>query len=474
MKTLSCLFVFALVGLPAWAQTPAAGQASTARPGPGAGQSATTPQGPTTAAPRQAPPRGAQALTSTGQATPPATVYVPVPAYPPDPGLSGQGAPGPARAPVTPPVGTPTPSAPIVSNPTQSGSGPTTVVDSAQTGSAKVRLKELVTIEGVRANQLVGYGLVVGLNGTGDRQQTVFSVQSLTNMLQRMGVSVSPGLITVKNTAAVMITASLPPYAQPGTTIDATVAATNLQGGLLILTTLKGINGQAYATAQGTVVTAGFVAGRGTANSATVNHPTVGRVPNGVSIERAAPSVALGNIIKLQLKDADFTTASRVSQAVNKRFGPVAHADNSALVSVKLPDEYAADSTGFISDLERLSVSPDHEARVVINERTGTVILGRDVHIEPVAIMHGNLTVEIQTTYTATDPGLSGTPSEVVPQTDVKAKDEKTRNLVLKQGATVEELVKALASIGSTTRDVIAILENLRAAGALDADLEVI
>jgi flagellar P-ring protein precursor FlgI len=356
---------------------------------------------------------------------------------------------------------------------------PSAVVTSSSSSEGKVRLKELVTIEGVRSNQLVGYGLVVGLNGTGDSQQTVFSVQSLTNMLQRMGVGVSPGLITVKNTAAVMVTATLPAYAQPGTSVDATVAAIgdakNLQGGLLIMTTLKGINGQVYATVQGTVVTAGFVAGRGSANSATVNHPTVGRVPNGVTIERAAPSVALGNTIKLQLKDADFTTAARISEAVNRRFGPVAHADNEALVSVKLPAEYASDSTEFVSALERLSVSPDREARVVINERTGTVVLGQEVHIEPVAIMHGNLTVEIQTVNTAVPAGpMSDAPAQVVPQTTVAAKDEKTRNVVLKEGATVEELVKALASIGSTTRDVIAILENLRAAGALDADLEVI
>ncbi len=356
---------------------------------------------------------------------------------------------------------------------------PSAAATSSAGSEAKVRLKELVTIEGVRANQLVGYGLVVGLNGTGDSQQTVFSVQSLTNMLQRMGVGVSPGLITVKNTAAVMVTATLPAYGQPGTSADGTVAAIgdakNLQGGLLIMTTLKGINGQVYATAQGTVVTAGFVAGRGAANSATVNHPTVGRLPNGVTIERAAPSVALGNTIKLQLKDADFTTAARISEAVNRRFGPVAHADNEALVSVKLPAEYASDSTEFVSALERLSVSPDREARVVINERTGTVVLGQEVHIEPVAIMHGNLTVEIQTVNTAVPAGpMSDAPAQVVPQTTVAAKDEKTRNVVLKEGATVEELVKALASIGSTTRDVIAILENLRAAGALDADLEVI
>lgn len=348
--------------------------------------------------------------------------------------------------------------------------------------SHSVRLKDVVSIEGVRTNQLVGYGLVVGLSGTGDSQQTVFSIQSLTNLLQRMGVSVSPGLIMVRNTAAVMVTATLPPFAQPGTTIDATVGAIgdakNLQGGLLVLTTLRGINGQVYATAQGALVTGGFVAGRGGANSQTVNHPTVGRLPNGVSVEKVAPSVPLGNVIRLQLREADFTTAARVATAVNRRFGggaSIAHADNSALVSVNLPHQYAAEPTVFISELERLSVQPDRMARVVINERTGTVVFGQDVHISPVAIMHGNLTVEIQTTYTAVPPGmLSGAPATVVPETTVNTKNEKARDVVLKDGATVEELVKALSSIGSTTRDVIAILENLRAAGALDAELEII
>ncbi len=345
-----------------------------------------------------------------------------------------------------------------------------------------VRLKDLVTIEGVRSNQLVGYGLVVGLNGTGDRQQTVFSIQSLTNLLLRMGVSVPASQITVKNVAAVIVTASLPPFAQPGTTLDTTIAAmgdaSNLQGGLLVLTSLRGINGQVYATAQGPVVTGGFVAGRGGLNSQTVNHPTVGRIPNGASVERIAPSVPLGNVIRLQLKDADFTTSARVAKAVNLRFGSsgvIAHADNSALVSVNLPHQYAAEPTEFIAELEPLLVEPDRMARVVINERTGTIVLGQGVHIAPVAIMHGNLTVEIQTTYTAAEPGLmSSAPATVIPETTVNTKNEKTRDVVLKDGATVEELVKALASIGSTTRDVIAILENLRAAGALDAELDVI
>ena len=344
-----------------------------------------------------------------------------------------------------------------------------------------VRLKDLVSIEGVRTNQLIGYGLVVGLNGTGDRQQTQFSVQSLTNLLQRMGVTTPPAAITVKNTAAVLVTATLPAFAQPGAQLDATVAAigdaSNLQGGLLVLTTLRGVNGQVYAMAQGPVVTGGFVAGRGAANRQTVNHPTVGRVPTGVSVERMAPSQAIGSTIKLQLKDADFTTAARIAEAVNRHFAGsgLAHADNSALVSINVPPQFASRSTEFISELERLSVQPDQIARVVVNERTGTVVLGKDVRIAPVAIMHGNLTVEVQTTFTATQPvPFSDTPPVVLPQTSVAAQDEKSKNVRLKEGATVEDLVKALAAIGSTTRDVIAILQNLRAAGALEAELDVI
>ncbi len=346
-----------------------------------------------------------------------------------------------------------------------------------------VRIKDLVSIEGVRSNQLLGYGLVVGLAGTGDRQQTVFPAQSLANLLLQMGVSVNPALITVKNTASVIVTATLPPYAQPGTAIDATVAAmgdcSNLQGGLLILTTLRGINGQVYATAQGQVVTGGFVAGR-SQTVQTVNHPTVGRIPNGASVEKAGPSLPVSNTVRLQLNDADFTTSARIAEAVNRRFspsaGPIAHADNSALVSVTLPSEFTKQSTEFIAELEKITVEPDRPARVVVNERTGTIVLGKDVRIAPVAVLHGNLSVVIQTTFNVSQPSpfsSTGT-TQVTPQTNVNVKDEKARNVVLQQGATVEELVKALAAIGSTTRDVIAILENLRAAGALDADLEVI
>ena len=349
-------------------------------------------------------------------------------------------------------------------------------------GPAPVRLKDLVTVEGVRDNQLIGYGLVVGLAGTGDRRQTIFSTQSLTNMLERMGVSVPAAAIRVNNTAAVMVTATLPPFARPGARIDVTSSsigdAANLQGGLLLLTSLRGVDGQTYAVAQGPVVTGGFVAGKGGGASQTVNHPTVGRVPNGAIVERAAPAPAAGLPIRLQLRQEDFTTSARIAQAVNARFQgspPVARADNAGLVSVSLPAEFAARPTEFMAELETLDLPVDRRARVVVNERTGTIVMGKDVRIGPVAILQGNLTVEIQTTFAVSQPApLSTGTTEVVPQTAVAVKQEKARNVVLKQGATVEELVRALNAIGATARDVIAILQNLRAAGALEADLEVL
>jgi flagellar P-ring protein precursor FlgI len=344
------------------------------------------------------------------------------------------------------------------------------------------RLKELVSLEGVRDNQLIGYGIVVGLKGTGDRQQTLFTAQSLTNMLQQMGVTVNPSVILVRNTAAAMVTATLPPFAQPGMQIDVTVAAmgdaASLQGGLLLMTSLRGINGQVYSIAQGPVVTGGFILGS-TGNSQTVNHPTVGRIPGGAIVERPAPSVIPSVQVRLQLHDADFTTAARIAEAVNRHFTaepkPIAHADNSGVVSVAIPASFSAHPTEFVAELEALTVKTDRPARVVINERTGTIVMGKEVHVSPVAIMHGNLTVEIQTTYNVSQPNpLSRGTTEVVPQVSVGVKEEKARNVVLKEGATVEELVRALTSIGSTPRDIIAILQSLKSAGALEAELQVI
>jgi flagellar P-ring protein precursor FlgI len=359
------------------------------------------------------------------------------------------------------------------------------VVIAALLGPAQAwatRLKDLVSIEGVRENQLIGYGIVVGLAGTGDRRQTLFSAQSLANILSRMGISVPATAIRVNNTAAVMVTATLPAFAQPGMRIDSTAAAigdcSNLQGGILVLTSLRGADGQVYAVAQGPVVTGGFATGRGGATQ-TVNHPTVGRSPSGAIVERVAPSLTPRDVVRLQLRQSDFTTSARIVEAVNKRFAspPMsARSENAGLVSVTIPPEYISRTTEFIAELESLSVEADRPARVVINERTGTIVLGKDVHISPVGILHGNLSVEVQTTFAVSQPGpLSpqGT-TVVVPQTTVATKEEKARSVVLKQGATVEELVRALSAIGSTPRDVIAILQSLRSAGALEAEVEVI
>jgi len=340
------------------------------------------------------------------------------------------------------------------------------------------RLKELVSLEGVRDNQLMGYGLVVGLAGTGDRRQTVFSAQSLTNLLERMGLTVDPTTIQVKNTAAVMVTGTLPPYSQAGSRIDVTVSALgdspSLQGGVLLMTGLKGADGQVYAVAQGPLVLGGFQAGTGT-NSQTQNHPTVGRVPNGAIVERVAPSANITAHLRLQLQRADFVTAARVTEALNNRFGAIAHAENAAVVTVSLPPEYEKKTTEFIAEMDRLTVETDSEAVIVVNERTGTIVMGKDVQIAPVAIMQGNLNVEIQTVPKVSQPNaLSSGTTQVVQQTNVTAKQEPSRSVMLSHGATVEELVRALTAIGSSPRDIISILQNLKDAGALDAELRVI
>jgi flagellar P-ring protein precursor FlgI len=347
---------------------------------------------------------------------------------------------------------------------------------------AGARLKDVASLEGVRDNQLMGYGVVVGLAGTGDKRQTMFSAQTLTNLLKRMGVSVDPLLIQVRNIAAVMVTANLPPFAQPGTRIDITAAAigdaTNLQGGLLLMTPLKAADGQVYAVAQGPVVTGGFVAGRG-GNAQILNHPTVGRLPEGAIVERAPPTVAPSSHLKLQLHEADFTTAARIVDVLNQRFAAdgliVAKAESAAVVAVDVPAAYSARPVEFVAEMENLTVEASHREKIVINERTGTIVLGKDITISPVAILHGALRVEIQTVLDVSQPApLSGGKTTVTPETNVTAQENKAQNILLRDGATVEDLVRALQAIGSTPRDVISVLQNMRAAGALDAEIEVI
>jgi flagellar P-ring protein precursor FlgI len=352
----------------------------------------------------------------------------------------------------------------------------------AATGFSATKIKDLANLEGVRDNQLLGYGLVVGLNGTGDKRQTVFSAQTLTNLLSRMGVTVQASAIQVRNTAAVIVTATLPPFGQPGSRLDVTAAAigdsSNLQGGLLVMTPLKGPDNQVYAVAQGSVVTGGFVAG-GRGTTQTVNHPTVGRVPEGAIIERAAPSVEPCEHLRLQLRSPDYATAARITRTIDESFGEnhtgVAHADNSALITVDVPTRFRSHPVDFIAALQELSVDAEHAARVVVNERTGTVVMGREVTISPVTILHGPLTVEVETTEAVSQPQpLSQGETVVTPQTRVTATQAPVKNVSLKAGATVDDLVRALVATGSTPRDIIAILQALKAAGAIEADLEII
>lgn len=347
---------------------------------------------------------------------------------------------------------------------------------------AATRIKELASLEGVRDNQLMGYGIVVGLNGTGDKRQTVFSAQALTNILKRMGVTVTPTAIQVRNMAAVMVTATLPPFAQPGTRIDITAAAigdaSNLQGGLLLLTSLQGPDGQVYAAAQGPLLTGGFVAGGG-GNAQTLNHPTVGRIPSGAIIERSPPTIAPSETLRLQLRQADFSTAARIAEVLNTRFPnattPTARAESSGSVAVQLPAAFLTRPVEFVAEIENLTVEADRAQKVVINERTGTIVLGKEVRISPVAILHGALSVEVRTTFEVSQPNpLAAGDTTVVPKVNVDAKEARAQNIVLNQGATVEDLVRALQAIGSTSRDIIAVLQNMRAAGALTAEIEVI
>lgn len=346
--------------------------------------------------------------------------------------------------------------------------------------SASVRVKDVASIEGVRENQLVGYGVVVGLNGTGDKRQTYFSAQTLANVLDRMGVQVSPTAIQVRNTAAVILTANLPPFAQPGNRIDVHVAAigdaTNLQGGLLVLTPLKASGGDVFAVAQGPVVTGGFAAGRGAGNSVTVNHPTAGRIPNGAIVERTAPSVVPTTSVRMQLRTADFTTSARLAAVINKKFGsPLAKCESAGVVDIEIPENWANRRVEFVAELEGLTLETDRRSKIVVNERSGTIVAGRDVQIRPVAILHGALSVQVQTSFDVSQPApFSQGKTVMAPDVNVGVKEEQAKSIQLKQGATIDDLVRALTGIGATPRDVIAVLQNLQAAGAIDAEIEVI
>ncbi|MBI5601865.1 MAG: flagellar basal body P-ring protein FlgI [Deltaproteobacteria bacterium] len=341
------------------------------------------------------------------------------------------------------------------------------------------RIKDIASLEGARENQLLGYGLVVGLNGTGDKG--LATMQSIANMLARMGLTVNPKDIQAKDTAAVIITATLPPFPKPGIKIDAVVSALgdskSLQGGTLLLAPLKGPDQKVYGLAQGPVSLGGFSAGAG-GSAVQKNHPTTGRVPNGAIIERGLDIPLLkGNEIHLLLHNPDFTTAFQISQTINQKLGgEYAEAVDPSLIKLRAPGDFLGGTMGFISQIEALEVALDVPAKIVINERTGTVVMGERVRISPVAISHGSLTIEVTTDYKISQPPPFAPPKAetvVVPQTKVDVKEQKAA-LVEVAGITLGEVVRALNSLGVTPRDLIAILQALKSAGALKVELEII
>lgn len=349
------------------------------------------------------------------------------------------------------------------------------------TSAHAVRIKDLAAFEGVRDNQLVGYGLVVGLNGTGDSDQARVQLQSVATMLERLGVTVNPNLIKLKNVAAVMVTATLPPFSKQGNRLDVQVSslgdAKSIAGGELIMAPLKGADSQVYAVAQGSVLTNSFAFG-GQGASAQKNHPTAGRIPAGALVERELPNSLAGKTnLRLNLGRADFTTASRVSSLLNEKFGAgVATTVDPGAVRIQIPEAYANRMIDFVSLVETLDVRPDIIAKVILNERTGTIVMGEHVRISTVAVSHGNLSLVIKESPQVSQPNaLSSTgTTQVVPRTVLKVEEESRRLSVLSEGATIGDVVRALNTLGVTPRDLIGILQSIKAAGALQAELTII
>jgi flagellar P-ring protein precursor FlgI len=333
-------------------------------------------------------------------------------------------------------------------------------------------------VQGVRSNQLIGYGIVVGLAGTGDDQDA--TLRPIANMLMEFGITVDIDDIETDNAAAVMVTATLPPFAREGDTLDVTISsmgdADSLQGGTLLQTPLRAGNGEVYAVAQGAVSTGGFQAGR-PRKGVQKNFPTVGTSPNAAIVERTVEEDELGanGSLSLSLSKADFTTASRVMGAINGQFGNIARAANPGRIDVNIPSYYRNNVVGFIAALEELPVTPDTIAKVVINERTGTIVMGGNVSVDEVAITQGGLTLRVTKDTEVSQPSPFSPGSTVITSNEnTEVKEEKANSIVLPATTNISDIVGALNSVGATPRDIISILESLKASGALHADLEII
>ena len=347
----------------------------------------------------------------------------------------------------------------------------------------QVLVRDITTIAGVRDNPLVGYGLVVGLRGTGDSQQTIFTVQTLANAMQKMGVLIPPSTAVVKNVAAVFITATLPPFARPGERLDITVGsvgdAHSLEGGVLLMSALHGPDGKVYAEAQGSLIMGGYFAGTGS-NGKQVNPTNVGSIPGGGIVERdTAVDISGFKTVSLLLRNPDFNTATEIARAVNAAFHkPVASALDSSRVDINVADASEPSVPLLIARVQDLVISVHTPAKIIINERTGTIVMGGDVKLSPVSVIHGNLSIQVVTSYTAIQPAGADLPGAfaapvLVPQTTVNVSDGPAQSMRLEEGANVDELVNGLHSIGTSAHDVVSILQAIKAEGGMQAELEV-
>ena len=352
----------------------------------------------------------------------------------------------------------------------------------AVSAGAEVRVKDVAHVHGVRDNSLYGYGIVVGLNGTGDKSSSSpFTPQAIASMLQRLGIAVPVERLDGKNVAAVMVTTKLPPFVKPGATLDVTISslgdASTLQGGTLLLTPLQGPDSRVYALAQGPLSVGGIAASGSSGESVQKNHPTVGRIPNGAVVEREVPMALDPTSVTLTLQQPDFTTSVRLAQAVNGAgVGEVARAVDPSTVVVSVPAPYQPRLMEFIARIETVTLKVDAPAKVVINERTGTVIMGSQLRISTVAIAHGNLTIHVKEEKQVSQPGAfapQGAQTVTVNKSEVNVKEEKGQLVIVSEGVSIGDVVQGLNAVGVTPRDLISVLQAIRRAGALMADLEI-
>ena len=357
-------------------------------------------------------------------------------------------------------------------------------MQNAEAVASTTRIKDIAKVQGVRSNQLLGYGLVVGLNGTGDSDDTIQMIRSTISLLKEFGITVAESDIDIDNTAAVIVTATLPPFVREGDTIDVTISsmgdASSIQGGTLLHTPLRAADGEVYALAQGAVSTGGFAAGGGGGggnNRATRNFPTVGMCPNGAIVERTVEDDDIGSDgrISLSLMQSDFTTATRVASAINARFGAIARPANPGRIDIRIPNYYRGNVVAFIAGVEELMVTPDNVAKVVMNERTGTIVMGGDVSVDECAITQGGLTIRVRRDENAFMPAPYSYGSSLTTEsTEIEVEEEMGNTVILPATASISDIVGALNAVGATPRDTISILQAMKAAGAIHAEIQII